>query len=65
MSGTRMMTGCCRPWRMEMRRRWPHCSARRGPAPPNTTARARPLSILLLRKDTWNASGSWLHMVWM
>ncbi|XP_077860778.1 ankycorbin isoform X7 [Macaca mulatta] len=45
MSGTRMMTGCCRPWRMEMRRRWPHCSARRGPAPPNTTARARPRKL--------------------
>lgn len=45
MSGTRMMTGCCRPWRMEMRRRWPHCSARRGPVPPNTTARARPRKL--------------------
>ncbi|XP_073849374.1 ankycorbin isoform X7 [Macaca fascicularis] len=45
MSGTRMMTDCCRPWRMEMRRRWPHCSARRGPAPPNTTARARPRKL--------------------
>eukprot|EP00074_Homo_sapiens_P088804 XP_016864825.1 ankycorbin isoform X7 [Homo sapiens] len=45
MSGTRMMTGYCRPWRMEMRRRWPHCSARRGPVPPNTTVRARPRKL--------------------
>ncbi|XP_070375908.1 ankycorbin isoform X11 [Equus asinus] len=42
MSGTRMMTGCCRLWRMETRRRWLPCWARRGPAPPNMTARARP-----------------------
>ncbi|XP_063667402.1 ankycorbin isoform X6 [Pan troglodytes] len=45
MSGTRMMTGYCRPWRMEMWRRWPHCSARRGPVPPNTTVRARPRKL--------------------
>nr|XP_044635369.1 ankycorbin isoform X6 [Equus asinus] len=37
-----MMTGCCRLWRMETRRRWLPCWARRGPAPPNMTARARP-----------------------
>ncbi|XP_069912736.1 ankycorbin isoform X8 [Oryctolagus cuniculus] len=42
MSGTRTMTACCRPWRMEMQRRWPRCWARRGPAPPSTTVRARP-----------------------
>ncbi|XP_078221749.1 ankycorbin isoform X4 [Callithrix jacchus] len=45
MSGTRMMTGCCRLWRMETRRRWPHCSARRGPVPLNTTVRARPRKL--------------------
>uniref|UniRef100_A0A8D1NJ71 Retinoic acid induced 14 n=1 Tax=Sus scrofa TaxID=9823 RepID=A0A8D1NJ71_PIG len=37
-----MMTGCCRLWSTETRRRWPHCWARRGPAPPSMTARARP-----------------------
>ncbi|XP_066886962.1 ankycorbin isoform X7 [Kogia breviceps] len=37
-----MMRGCCRPWSTETQRRWPRCWARRGPAPPNTTARARP-----------------------
>ncbi|XP_063580154.1 ankycorbin isoform X4 [Pongo abelii] len=45
MSGTRMMTGYCRPWRMEMQRRWLHCSARRGPVPLNTTVRARPRKL--------------------
>ena len=44
-SGTRMMTGCCRPWRTETRRRWPRCWARRGRAPPNMTARARPRKL--------------------
>lgn len=42
MSGIRMMIGCCRLWRMEMPRRWPHCWARKGPVPPSMTARARP-----------------------
>uniref|UniRef100_A0A8D1KC33 Retinoic acid induced 14 n=1 Tax=Sus scrofa TaxID=9823 RepID=A0A8D1KC33_PIG len=37
-----MMTGCCRLWSTETRRRWPHCWARRGPAPPSMTARERP-----------------------
>lgn len=44
-SGTRMMTGCCRLWSTETRRRWPHCWARRGPAPPSMTARARPRKL--------------------
>ena len=51
-SGTRMMTDCCRPWRMEMPRRWPRCWERRGPAPPSMTARAR------LRKLKRSASDS-------
>uniref|UniRef100_A0ABI7Y710 Uncharacterized protein n=1 Tax=Felis catus TaxID=9685 RepID=A0ABI7Y710_FELCA len=64
-SGTRMMTGCYRPWRMGTRRRWPPYWARREPVPPSRTARARPPFILLLQKGMWNASGSWLHMAWM
>lgn len=38
---------------------------KKGPAPPSTTVRARPLFILLLQKGMRSASGSWLHTVWM
>ena len=51
-SGTRTMTDCCRPWRMETPRRWPRCWARRGPTPPSMTARARPRKLERLASDS-------------
>lgn len=41
MSGIRMMTDCCRQWRMAILRKWLHCWVKREPVPPNKIARAK------------------------